>query len=46
LLATIVVQTLRGADKAKRSKAHAELAELKTALDRYNLDNAHYPTAG
>ncbi|HZO82901.1 MAG TPA: type II secretion system major pseudopilin GspG [Candidatus Binataceae bacterium] len=46
LLATIVVQSLRGAtDKAKRTKAQADLAELKTALDRYYLDNGYYPTS-
>jgi general secretion pathway protein G len=45
LLATIVVQSLRGAaDKAKRTKAQADMAELKTALDRYYLDNGYYPT--
>ena len=45
LLATIVVQSLRGAtDKAKRTKAQADLAELKTALDRYYIDNGSYPT--
>ena len=45
LLATIVVQSLRGAaDKAKRTKAQADMAELKTALDRYYLDNGFYPT--
>src|SRR5260370_38315586 len=45
LLATIVVQRLRGAaDKAKRTKASADLAEIKTALDRYYLDNGYYPT--
>ncbi len=45
LLATIVVQSLRGAtDKAKRTKAEADIAELKTALDRYYLDNGNYPT--
>jgi len=45
LLATIVVQSLRGAaDKAKRTKAQADLAEIKTALDRYYRDNGHYPT--
>jgi general secretion pathway protein G len=46
LLATIVVQSLRGAaDKAKRTKAQADLAEIKTALDRYYLDNGYYPTS-
>ncbi len=45
LLATIVVQSLRGAaDKAKRTKAQADIAEIKTALDRYYLDNSFYPT--
>ncbi len=43
LLATIVVQSLRGAaDKAKRTKAQADIAEIKTALDRYYLDNGYY----
>ena len=45
LLATIVVQSLRGAaDKAKKTKAQADLAEIKTALDRYSLDNGYYPS--
>jgi general secretion pathway protein G len=45
LLATIVIQSLPGtADKAKRTKAQADIAELKTALDRYHLDNGYYPT--
>lgn len=45
LLATIVVQSLRGAtDRAKRTKAQADLSEIKTALDRYYLDNGSYPT--
>ena len=45
LLATIVIQSLRGAsDKAKRTKARADIAELKKALDRYYLDNGYYPT--
>lgn len=45
LLATIVVQNLRGAtDKAKRIKAEADISALKTALDRYYLDNGSYPT--
>ena len=42
LLATIVVQSLRGAaNKAKNTKAQADLAEIKTALDRYYLDNGY-----
>jgi general secretion pathway protein G len=45
LLATIVVQNLRSAtDRAKRVKAEADLAQLKSALDRYYLDNGSYPT--
>ena len=45
LLATIVVQSLRGAtDKAKRVKAQADIAEIKTGLDRYYLDSGSYPT--
>ncbi len=45
LLATIVVQSLRGAaDKAKKVKTQADLSEFKTALDRFYLDNGYYPT--
>ena len=45
LLATIVIQSVRGAsDKAKRTKAQADIAELKTALDHYYSDNGYYPT--
>jgi general secretion pathway protein G len=45
LLATIVVQSLQGAtNRAKRTKAQADISELKTALDRYYLDNGFYPT--
>ncbi|HUO04307.1 MAG TPA: type II secretion system major pseudopilin GspG [Candidatus Binataceae bacterium] len=45
LLATIVVQSLRGAtDRARRVKAQSDISELKTALDRYYLDNGYYPT--
>jgi len=45
LLATIVVQSLRGAtDKAKRVKAQADISEIKTGLDRYYLDAGSYPT--
>ena len=44
-LLAIVGQSLRGAaDKAKRTKERADLAEIKTALDRYYLDNGYYPT--
>ncbi len=46
LLATIVVQNLRSAtDKAKRVKAQADIAQIKSALDRYYLDNGSYPTS-
>jgi len=46
LLATIVAQSLRGAtDKAKRTKAAADISQLKTALDRYYIDNGSYPTS-
>lgn len=46
LLATIVVQNLRGAtDKARRIKAEADISAFKTALDRYYLDNGSYPTS-
>jgi general secretion pathway protein G len=46
LLATIVVQSLRGAtDKAKRVKAEADISEIKTALDRYYLDIGSYPSS-
>jgi general secretion pathway protein G len=46
LLATLVVQSLRGAtDKAKRTKAMADIAELKTALDRYYIDVGSYPSS-
>ena len=45
LLTTIVVQSVRGAsDKAKRTKAQADIAELKTALGNYYSDNGYYPT--
>jgi general secretion pathway protein G len=44
LLATIVVQNLRSAtDKAKRVKAQADVAQIKSALDRYYLDAGSYP---
>jgi general secretion pathway protein G len=46
LLATIVVQNLRSAtDKAKRVKAQADIAQIKSGLDRYYLDNGSYPTS-
>ncbi len=45
LLALMVVPRLRGvADRAKRTKAQADIQELKQALDRYYLDNGTYPT--
>ncbi|MBI3759088.1 MAG: type II secretion system major pseudopilin GspG [Deltaproteobacteria bacterium] len=46
LLATIVVQNLKGAtDKAKKIKAQADISAIKTALDRYYLDNSSYPSS-
>ena len=46
LLATIVVQNLKGAtDKANRIEAQADISALKTALDRYYLDNGSYPSS-
>src|SRR5215471_8349764 len=46
LLATIVVQNLRSAtDKAKRVKAQADIAQIKSGLDRYYLDAGSYPTS-
>jgi len=45
LLATIVVQNLRSAtDRAKRVKAQADIAQIKSGLDRYYLDAGTYPT--
>ena len=45
LLATIVVQNLRSAtDRAKRVKAQADIAQLKSGLDRFYLDAGSYPT--
>src|SRR5689334_19295939 len=45
LLATIVVQNLRSAtDKAKRVKAEADIAQIKSGLDRYYLDVGSYPS--
>jgi general secretion pathway protein G len=45
LLATIVVQNLRSAtDRAKRVKAQADIAQLKSGLDRFYLDAGGYPT--
>jgi general secretion pathway protein G len=46
LLATIVVQNLRSAtDKAKRVKAQADIAQIKSGLDRYYLDSGSYPSS-
>ncbi|MGO9451725.1 MAG: type II secretion system major pseudopilin GspG [Candidatus Binataceae bacterium] len=46
LLALMVVPRLRGvADRAKSTKAKADIAEIKQALDRYYLDIGSYPTS-
>ena len=46
LLAAIVVQNFKGAtDRARRVKAQADIAQLKSALDRYYLDAGSYPTS-
>jgi general secretion pathway protein G len=46
LLALMIVPRLKGvADRAKRTKAQADISELKQALDRYYLDNGSYPTS-
>src|SRR5208283_4536663 len=45
LLATLEVQNLPSAtDKAKRVKAQADIAQIKSGLDRYYLDAGSYPT--
>ena len=44
LLATIVVQNLQGRHRQGEAiKAEADISALKTALDRYYLDNGSYP---
>jgi general secretion pathway protein G len=46
LLALMIVPRLKGvADRAKRTKAQADIAELKQALDRYYLDTGSYPSS-
>src|SRR5215469_16953052 len=46
LLALMVVPRLRGvADRAKKTKAQADIQEIKQALDRYYLDSGSYPTS-
>ncbi|MGH7815351.1 MAG: type II secretion system major pseudopilin GspG [Candidatus Binataceae bacterium] len=45
LLAMMIVPGIRHAmEKARCTKANADVAELKTALDQYYLDNGVYPT--
>lgn len=45
LLATVVVQNLAGeVDKARVTKAQADVRTLESALSMYKLDNFHYPT--
>ena len=44
LLATFVVQNLAGeVDKARVTKAQADVRTLESALSMYKLDNFHYP---
>jgi len=45
LLATVVVQNLSGeVDKARVTKAQADVRALESALNMYKLDNFAYPT--
>ena len=45
ILATIVVQNLAGApEKARLTKARNDIRTLESALERYKLDNAYYPS--
>lgn len=45
LLATVVVQNLAGeVDKARVTKAQADVRALESALNMYKLDNFHFPT--
>jgi general secretion pathway protein G len=46
LLATIALQNFKGSiDRARRVKAQADIAQLKSALDRYYLDAGSYPSS-
>jgi len=45
ILATFVVQNLAGApEKARRTKVRNDINTLESALERYKLDNAYYPS--
>lgn len=45
LLATVVVQNLAGeVDKARVTKAQADVRALESALNMYKLDNFHFPS--
>ena len=45
LLATVVVQNLAGeVDKARVTKAQADVRAIESALNMYKLDNFHYPS--
>lgn len=47
ILATFVVQNLAGApEKARRTKAESDIRTIESALERYKLDNAYYPSTG
>ena len=45
MLATVVgVKVMGYIPKARRNTAKAQISQFKTALDKYYLDNSHYPT--
>lgn len=45
ILATFVVQNLAGApEKARITKAESDIRTIESALERYKLDNAYYPS--
>lgn len=45
ILATFVVQNLAGApEKARITKAKSDIRTIESALERYKLDNAYYPS--
>ncbi|OOZ39170.1 type II secretion system protein GspG [Solemya pervernicosa gill symbiont] len=45
ILASVVIPKIMDEpDAAKKTKAQFDIRSLETALDRYRLDNHHYPT--